>query len=130
MTENLFDPLHEALWQALVPPTVPPEFRSRLMAALQREGLRDLAVRRAALELEHKLELRRLRTGYVRLRRDTLALVVASAFTAGALASLALPWLHDTLGVGAAISMPLIAIVIGMATGASVWWERFRPSPR
>lgn len=116
--------LHQALAQVLPPPALPSGFRAQLLAAVHREGLHNLAHRRQALEREHALALQQLQRGHVHLKRDTLAMVVATAFTAGTLASLALPWLQETFEFSGAVAMPLLAIAIGMMTGASVWWDR------
>jgi len=116
--------LNQGLRQALVPVPLPTTFRTQLMATVHLEGLQSLAQRRQELEREHAQALQQLHSGHVRLQRDTLALVVAAAFTAGTCANLALPWLNDALGASAAAVMPLVAVLIGVATGASVWWDR------
>ena len=119
--------LDGALCQALPPPTLPPYFRPQLMAALQAQSLRDLTAQRQALEEEHRRAMAALHSGQRHLQRDTLALVVVVAFTAGSAANLALPWLNATTGVDSAVSVPLIAMAIGLVSGFRVWWERLGP---
>lgn len=114
-----------ALQQTLCPPRVPDGFRSRLLNAVLQETVQDVAVRKRALDLEYKQARLRLHRGYVRISRDTLALIVVLAFTAGALANLVLPWLQSFLSVDMAASAPMLALVIGLCAGASVWWDRF-----
>ena len=46
------------------------------------------------------------------------------AFAAGACAHVALPWIQSLLGADGAEAMPTLAVLIGVACGASVWWER------
>lgn len=126
-TDNAGSSLERALDAALLPPQLPANFRTQLMASVQAQSLNDLQVRRLALEEEHRRALRGLRAGHVQLKRNTLGLVVVIAFTAGACASLVLPWLSSATGVDGAIVMPLLAIAIGMGTGFRVWWERLGP---
>ena len=120
--------LEAALCQALLRPTLPPHFRTQLMAAAQSQSLQDLNTQRQALEDEHRRALTELHTGQLQMQRNTLALVVVIAFTAGAGANLALPWLNATTGLDSAISVPLIAMAIGLTSGFRVWWERLGPS--
>jgi hypothetical protein len=124
------DPLDRALTTCLVAPALPAEFRARVMASVLAEQLQELTERRHQLEAEHAQELARLKRGHVLLKRDTLALVTASAFAAGACAQIAIPWLQLHLEFDSAMTAPLLALLIGMAAGASVWAERFgKPGP-
>lgn len=119
-----------ALRRALAPPGAPPELRWRLMAAMQQDGLRDLAAQRAALEAEHARQAQQVRAGYLRLRRETLMWGVGLAFAAGALATRALPWLVAATGWDAGLLMPSLATLAGGATGLAVWWWRLsEPGP-
>ena len=114
-----------ALQQALATPPLPDGFRAGLMSAVLQQALVDVASRKRALELEHAQSLQQLRRGHVRLQRDTLALLLLIAFTAGACTHLALPWLHSVLGIEPSAAMPALALVIGLAASASVWLDRF-----
>lgn len=127
---DLFDPppdpaLDDALTRLLPPPALPAGFHARLQAAHAAEAAHDLARQRRELENEHARRLAALERGYVRLKRDTLMTVLAMAFTTGAVAHWALPWLRETLGVDLSELVPLLAVAIGMAVGAGVWVERF-----
>jgi len=117
--------LDRALGDALSPPGLPAGFHSRLHAAWAQQAADDLARRRRALEAEHARQLDALQQGYVRLKRDTLALVLAVAFTAGAAATWVVPWLRETRGIDLSTLLPLMALTIGMVVGAGVWVERF-----
>lgn len=126
--DDLDKALDRALSRALPQPTLPAGFQASLHAALVNEVTLDLARQRRRLEQEqqeHARHLQALQSGYVRMKRDTLAMVLAVAFSAGAVTHWALPWLHATLGVDLSELVPLLAVAIGMAAGASVWIERF-----
>jgi hypothetical protein len=116
--------LDRALAAALLAPTLPATFRLDLATAMHREALHDLTAQRAALEADHAQERAALRAGHLRLRRDTLALVVGVAFTAGAVATAALPWLREWSGADAALLMPVLAVGLGLGTGWAVWMAR------
>lgn len=117
--------LDQALASALMPPALPAGFHARLRDAVVAEMAGELARQRRVLEEEHRRELAALRKGYVRLRRETLAVVLATAFTGGVLVTWAAPWLRGVLGVDLSLLLPLVAVSIGMAVGAGVWVERF-----
>lgn len=117
--------LHGALQQALTAPPLPEGFRARVMTQVLNEQLQQVEARRLALELEHADAMQKLRRGHVLLQRDTLALITVSAFAAGTCASLAVPWLQEAFHLDSAVTVPLIALVIGLASGASAWVERF-----
>lgn len=118
--------VHQALQKTLVAPALPGNFRAQVMAAVLNDRLQEVEVRRLALENEHALALQQLRRGHVLLRRDTLALIAVSTFAIGSCASLAVPWLHAVLGLDSAMTVPALALLIGGATGVSVWFERAR----
>jgi hypothetical protein len=120
------DWLDQALQASMTPPALPSTFRLGLMLALQQERLQDLQARQRALEEEHQRRTQRVREGYVRLRRETLAWVVGVAFACGALATQALPWLQAFTGLSAASLMPTLATLAACATGLGVWWWRLR----
>jgi hypothetical protein len=122
------DMLDRALASCLVAPQTPAGFRNRVLATILTEQLQEVAQRRQQMEQEHAQELLRLRKGHVLLKRDTLALVAASAFAAGTSVVVALPWLHNQFDLDSALTGPLLALLIGVATGASVWSERFGKS--
>lgn len=117
--------LDAALGRALVTPSLPEGFQDRLHAAWRALAAEDLARQRRALEAEHARQLEALQRGYVRLKRDTLALVLAVAFTAGVVVAWGLPWLREVHGVDLSGLAPLLAVGIGMAAGAVAWVERF-----
>lgn len=121
--------IDRALRQIIVPPSLPPGFRSKLMAIASNDGL-QLETRRFDLAVEHQREIQRLQSGYVQLRRHSLAVVIASTFAAGVCASLLLPWLYKQAGSDLSLTMPLVAAVIGAAAGASIWIERFGRAAR
>ena len=121
--------IDRALRQIIVPPSLPPGFRSKLMAIASNHGL-QLETRRFDLAVEHQGEIQQLQSAYVQLRRHSLAVVIASTFAAGVCASLLLPWLYKQAGSDLSLTMPLVAAVIGAAAGASIWIERFGRAAR
>jgi len=128
--DDVFDPrpdpaLDDALIRALPPPALPAGFHVRLQAAMAAEAAHDLACQRRQLEEEHARRMAALERGYVRLKRDTLATVLAVAFTAGAVVQWGVPWLHATLGVDLSELVPLLALAVGVVVGAGVWVDRF-----
>lgn len=116
--------LERALQQALPPPELPAGFRSQLLARVQSEPLADLQARRLELDREYERQRQQLRADYVSLRRDRLALIVASAFAAGVCMSLLLPWFYRLLGSESAVSVALAAAALALALGTSIWLER------
>ena len=119
------DALDRALAASLRAPPLPAGFHATLRRAIAREADAELRARRAALEADHARRMAGLRSGYVQLRRHTLAVALAAAFTAGAAASVGLPWLAATIGTDASTLAPLMAALIGIGVGAAVWVERF-----
>ncbi len=122
MTENQFptDTLNAALEQLLAPPQLPADFRDTLMSKVKQESRQHVNERRLALEREHALAREQLDHGHVRMQRDTLALVVGVAFTAGACAHVALPWLQSVVGADSIPALLLLAGGLGAAAGVSV----------
>ena len=114
------------LQRVLPPPPLPDHFRHQLMMALQQDTLADLARRRATLEAEHERLLQQVRRGYIRVRRDTLALGAGLAFASGALVTVGLPWLQVQTGLDAAMLMHTLALAMGIVTTLGVWWLRLR----
>ena len=117
--------LDRALQKSLRAPPLPDGFRSGLLSAALRDTASDLESRKRALELEYAQALQRMQRGHVRLQRDTLALILVIAFTAGACANLALPWLENVLAIDPAVTLSVLALLIGLEAGASVWLHRF-----
>jgi ABC-type phosphate transport system auxiliary subunit len=118
-TYDFNDALHRALENVFAAPALPTNFRMELRNRILHERMQHLDARRHELEREHTLALEQLRQGHVRLQRDTLAMIVGVAFAAGACAHLALPWLQNLMGVDGAITLPLLAVTVGLAAGAS-----------
>lgn len=128
LNDALDQALERALGRSLSAPELPMGFHARLHAMLANEAAQDLARQRRRLEeeqAEHARHMAALQRGYVRMKRDTLAMVLAVAFSAGAVAHWALPRLHATLGIDLSDLVPLLAVAVGMVAGASVWVERF-----
>lgn len=125
MTWPLGDALDRALAVSLRAPALPADFRADLRRAIEGAADQALRERRAELEVERLRALGDLQAGYVRVRRDTLVMVLAAAFTAGAAATVGLPWMAQALGVQASTLAPLLAVLAGLGAGGVVWAERF-----
>ncbi|MEK8031001.1 hypothetical protein AACH06_09260 [Ideonella sp. DXS29W] len=110
------------VWQ---PPAVPVGFQDRLRAALADEAALDLARQRRELEAERQEQLAALQRGYVRMKRDVLALALAVAFTAGAVMHWAMPWLRDAAGVDLDRWSPMLALLGGLLVAGAAWVQRF-----
>jgi hypothetical protein len=119
------DALDQALASCILAPDLPERFRSRVVAAVLTEQLESLAVRREQLEVDHASELAQLQRSHIVLKRNTLILVAACAFAAGTCVQIALPWLHNHFELDSVTTAPLLALLIGLATGAKVWADRF-----
>ncbi len=117
--------LERALQQALQPPALPDGFRARLTARLQSEQTAALAARRQQLAHEYEQQRQQLRADYVRLRRDRLAIIIASSFAAGVCVSLLLPWLYRLVGSTDSVSLTLAALASISALVAGIWLESF-----
>jgi hypothetical protein len=113
-----------ALAKALTAPDLPTGFREQLRAALVRHAPGNRAQLRAALEREHAAQLAELKQGYVRLRQQTLGLLIGSGFAAGLLVTLALPWIKAHFGDNGVFALPAIGVAIGLALSLRAWWQR------
>lgn len=115
-----------ALAQAFQPPRLPHDFRTRLRAALAREcqstATEDVYAR---LQHEQAAALRALEASYLRMRRRTLLSLLGLAFAAGALATVALPWLMAHWGPAAFLVLPALGAIVGLglAVHALGWWR-------
>ena len=122
------DVLHLALQQALNPPALPVGFRAQLLKDVLQESLLDMESRKRALDLEYAQSLRYLHRGYVRLQRDTLALILVIAFTLGACVHFALPWLHMLLTMETTQTVTMLGATICLCVGATVCVARYTRS--
>lgn len=118
--------LDAALTHAFQPPRLPDDFRTRLWAALARErqsaATEDVYAR---LQREQTAALRELEANYLRMRRRTLLSLLGLAFAAGALATVALPWLMAHWGPAALVVLPALGAIVGLALAAHAlgWWR-------
>lgn len=128
LTMEQEDVLHLALQQALSPPALPTGFRAQLLKDVLQESLLDMESRKRALDLEYAQSLRRLHRGYVRLQRDTLALILVIAFTLGACVHFALPWLHTLLTIETAQTVTMLGATICLCVGITVCLVRYTRS--
>lgn len=117
--------LDSALGKVLTPPALPDGFRQQLMAAMLQDAAADLAARQAALEAEHARLLAGLKADHVRLRRDTLAIVVGSVFAAGAASMLLAPWLVEAWTLDSTWVGPVLASVLGLGLAGWAGLRRF-----
>ena len=118
--------LDRALQDAFTAPPLPIDFRMAVRDRILHERMQHLEARRHELEREHTLALEQMRQGHVRLQRDTLAMIMGVAFAAGACAHLALPWLQNLMGMDGALTLPLLAVTVGLVAGGSFLPSRFR----
>ena len=124
MHESALDnALDAALQRSLIAPPLPAAFRSRLMAAVARQGQRDIPVSRMALAAERERQLNELRLGYMRLQRRTVATMIAVAFGTGLLAATVLPEMRAQFGELGLLAVPLAAAIVGVVIGATSWWR-------
>ncbi|MBI3525442.1 MAG: hypothetical protein HY066_13145 [Betaproteobacteria bacterium] len=119
------DPLDRALSASLRAPALPTGFHEALRTAIEREIGQGILVRRSALESDHLQRLAELRAGYVRVRRHMLALALAVAFTVGASATVAIPWLATAIGSDVATLAMWFATAIGIGIGAIASFQKF-----
>jgi hypothetical protein len=115
--------LDAALQRSLPAPPLPAAFRSRLMAAVARQGQRDIPTTRMALAAERERQLQELRQGYLRLQRRTLVIMLAVAFGVGLLAATILPQMRAQFGAPGLLAVLVVAAVVGIAIGAANWWR-------
>lgn len=115
-TSGLDHALDAALGRALSSPEVPHVFRTRLNAALSRTSETDLVSLRERLESERRRQLADLEANYIRVRGSTLGTLIGVAFAAGAVVTIAMPWLHAHLGsyTPMAITWGGVALGLGM----------------
>jgi len=106
--------LDEQLGRALGAPEVPRTFRTRLNAALARATETDLLSLRERLERERRQEIEELEAHYVQVRRSTLGTLLGVAFAAGAVATIAMPWLRAHLGAFTPIVITWGAVALGL----------------
>ena len=114
--------LDEALARSMVAPALPVSFRRGLRAAIARSGQTDHAVLRARLEHERQQQLAELHSGYVRVSRRTLGLLVGAAFVGGIATVLAMPWLTLHFGSSAGLVLAGIGGALALAISAPSWW--------
>jgi len=115
------DGLDRRLAALLAPPALPAGFRQDLWRAIAAASAQDLEQRRRALELERARQLSLLERDYVRMRRDTLAMVLAAALTAGAGLDVALPWLAGQLNTSVATLTPWALLALALSAAAWIW---------
>jgi hypothetical protein len=115
--------LDHALAQALRAPAIPANFRGQLDAALARAAV-DESAARTRLERERRERQAELEAGYVRLRRETLRMLVGGAFVAGAASVLLLPWFNATFGAHAALAISAAGALTGLAIAMASWLRR------
>ena len=116
--------LDHALATVLRPPALPEGFRQRLMAHMLQHAADDLALRRQVLEAEHAQLRARLQAEHVSLRRDTLILLLVSAFAAGAITVAVAPWLQQEVSLEPGLMRPLLFTVLSLGLGALACWRR------
>jgi hypothetical protein len=80
---------------------------------------------RGALEADHLQRLEELRAGYIRVRRKTLAIRLAVAFTAGGGPIVVLPWLPAAISTDVSTLALWFATLIGLGIGTIVPLQRF-----
>jgi hypothetical protein len=114
--------LDAALSNALRQPLLPAEFRSRLTAQIACLGesarIQTLGAR---IEREHRKRLEELDAGYVRMHRNTVALMIGGTFAAGASVVVLLPVLADVFGSSAAFVLTLLGALAGLAAAMTTW---------
>lgn len=119
--------LDGALRRALTPPVLPPGFRLRLRAAVQRAAEAPELPSRRALAAEYERQVADLRSGYVRLQWRTLGTLLGVAFVCGIGLTLAAPWIRGQFGDWGLIGMAGAGALAGIAVGARSW---LRPGSR
>lgn len=125
MTPPNQSPLQQALDGALMrsnpPPQLPAGFRVRLLAAVARQAPLNIPASRMTLAAEHERQLAELRSGYVRLQRRTLGMMIGAAFATGALVAVAMPWIRTQFGEVGLLVVPMAGALAGVIIGAMTW---------
>jgi hypothetical protein len=116
------DRLDHTLAYVLSPPAAPPGFAAQLRAALARADDGKSAMRADIVEHEWSRLRGRLTTSTRRLAWSAAALIVGTAFVAGACLREALPWLHATYGDDGILLLPWLGIALGAAIAGP--WRR------
>jgi len=120
--------LDVALAHALKAPPSPSALQASVWQRIAMEQAQELASRKAAAEAEWQMASQQLDEQKVQMTRDTLAMVLGLAFTAGTVVATLGPavmangqWIdaHSQSFV-----LPGLAVLVGMAAGALVWVER------
>jgi hypothetical protein len=118
-------PLDRALARALRPPALPADFHDRLLRALAcAAAAPSTDEAQTRLERERCAQLTALESGYLRLRRRTLATLVGALFAAGAGVAVALPWMRVRFGPNADLILASVGAAIGLAIAAASWIDR------
>ena len=65
-----------------------------------------------------------MKSGYIRVQRRTLGMLIGAAFATGVIVTLAMPWIRANYGENAVFAVPLIGAVVGVAIGAFSWLQR------
>lgn len=133
LSHDHFDPaldaaLDVALTQALKAPPAPPALQASVWQRIAMEQAQELASRKAAAEAEWQMARQQLDQQKVQMTRDTLAMVLGLAFTAGTVVATLGPAVManaDWIDPGAqGVVLPGLAVLVGMTAGALVWIER------
>jgi hypothetical protein len=116
--------LDAALRRALSPPPLPAHFRARLLTRLASTpvGTEVTDAVRASLEQDWRRAQRALERESVRLRWQTLVLVIGGAFTAGAVTVAIMPWVAAHYGTQWSRWVPIAVASLGLL--ASGWVRR------
>jgi Flp pilus assembly protein TadB len=126
--DGLEQALDRALAASLVPPRPSPQLRVRLQAAMAQETDARIAQAHRLFEKEHRERQAALHAQYVKLRRQTLGVVVGGAFAAGAAATAVLPWLTAQLGRSSPVAVVCTGMLVGLAIGVAFWLTSRRHS--
>lgn len=110
--------LELALARLLPPPPWPDGLHDRLLDSLRRNTPAVTAAMRQRLQAERDRTMVVLRADWLRLRRETLMMLMAAAFSAGAAAHHLLPMLQQRLGLPASLLALCIVLVLGSASAA------------
>lgn len=117
--------LDQALARALEAPSLPPGFRSRLRAAMERVGDTDLAARRRRLEREQRDLQQILQSDSIQLRWWTLGYLIGGAFVAGIGITIGMPWIRATFGANGDIVILGSWAGVSLVIGGVTWVRRY-----